>query len=213
MKLFSYFILVFIFISCGNNGKRDPSGLQEENVSGFENLSEKSDDSDTENPVKDTIPEEEILNFFKEYQMLFRKDKLDKICDRVIYPMQGDCIYYFCFGDSIFTDNFSSKDHPINREVFRKNFNEIFAKEVIQLIKKADVNQLISNNEYECTVGDLSKTYHTIGFSKYESENEEILVLSINYIDRIESINEHGITYRFKKIGEEIKLYLINCMG
>ena len=215
LKTFLYFFVLAVFISCTENSKKEEfTHLQKINGLhlSYSSVDKEIEDIDAQKKGM-TISEEEILEFFSEYQMLFRKNKIDKICDRVNYPLQGDCVYYYCFGEKIFEEGFLYDDHPINRKVFHTNFHNIFSKEFIRLFTNANIEKLVSDEEYQYTIGDKSKTYYLIHMSQYENDNEDILILYISHIDKIESINEHGTTYRFKKINGEIKLFLINCIG
>jgi len=208
--LFFNIIIILIALSCTSNKTSEPGNnmqtdsVQQEKIPVKDNTVEP--DILNEEP---TIPQTEVISFLKEYQMLFRKNKIEKICDRVNYPLEGDCVFYYCFGEDIFNDDFSYDEHKIDRKVFRKNFHKIFSKEAIRLIDKADIDQLVTGDEYTCTIKDTPNTYYTIRLS----QDKDYFILYISYIDEIESINEHSVTYRFRIIDGEIKLYLINCAG
>lgn len=157
------------------------------------------------NGVKDDI----LVDFFQKFQSDFNKKDLSKIISFVNFPLEGDCIYYYVFGEKVHAENFDFKKNKILKDNFRKEYDKIFNSHAKFLLSKVDFKKLILDKTYQFKEPIDANSFYEINF--YNKNN--IYNVSISYNNKYESTTEHSIIYQFKVINNSIKLYSIFCAG
>ena len=150
-----------------------------------------------------------VIEFFQAFQILMKKQDRKAIASKTNFPLKGDCIYYFVFGEKALEKDFEMDQHKIVQKDFINNFERIFNKQSNYLISKVDFEKLILDDQYEFKEEIDENSYYQINFYK----NENVYNLSISYNNLLESTSESSTIYQFKLIDNQIKLYSIFCAG
>lgn len=160
-----------------------------------------------------SIDSTEYLNndtlYFKDIQKKIREKKYKSFVTEIVkFPIEGDCIFYFCYGDSVFEKGLEYYENKLDSSVFLDNFHNIFDDKTTDLILKANFTLLLRDKNY-CFEKEYKDGKANISITYYNNEYK----LFISSKDPTESIGDHSVVYAFKRIHGRLKLYKIYAIG
>ena len=208
-------ILIFLFISCKQNGEKKSVPEIKENL----------EISKTENNnLEQKVDEDTLIESFREFRnALYQKNKVKvkTFIDFPIYNENNEIWYLENIADEEFLKKLTEKITPFPESEFDKHFDKIFSKLFISGILKIKSEILFNKGEYETIELTEKDTKYKIYANYYKKSNEIVLNLATESPIKVNDVendviekSEFNVIYFFKiENGENIKFKQIRIAG
>ena len=208
-------ILIFLFISCKQNGEKKSVTEKKENL----------ETSNTENKnIKPKVEVNKSIESFKEFRnAVYKKDKIKvkTFVDFPIYNENNEIWYLEGIADEKFLKKITDKITPFTETEFDKHYDKIFTTYFLKAILKIKSEILFKKGEYETIELTNDETKYKI-YATYDKKNRGITLnldvetpikLNDGENDLVETA-EYNIFYIFKiEDGNNIKFKQIRIAG